>query len=68
MLVNLHHDLTQQGIELWFAGLKGQVKDSLKDYGTLDLIGHDIFAPTVGNAVNLYRTTHSVDWKDWDEV
>lgn len=68
MLVKLHQDLTQQGIELWFAGLKGQVKDRLKDYGTLDLIGHDIFAPTVGSAVNLYRTTHSVDWKDWDEV
>ena len=67
MLVKLHQDLTQQGIELGFAGLKGQVKDRLKNYGTLDLIGHDIFAPTVGNAVNLYRTTHSVDWKDWDE-
>ncbi len=68
MLVKLHQDLTQQGIELWFAGLKGQVKDRLKNYGTLDLIGHDIFAPTVGNAVNLYRTHHAVDWKDWDEV
>jgi high affinity sulfate transporter 1 len=68
MLVKLHQDLTQQGIELWFAGLKGQVKDRLKNYGTLALIGHDIFAPTVGYAVNVYRTTHSVDWKDWDEV
>ena len=68
VLLKLHRDLTEQGIELWFAGLKGQVKDRLKDYGTLDLIGHDIFAPTVGYAVNLYRTTHSVDWKDWDEV
>lgn len=67
-LVKLHRDLTEQDIELWFAGLKGQVKDRLKNYGTLDLIGHDIFAPTVGYAVNLYRTTHSVDWKDWDEV
>ncbi len=68
MLVKLHQELTQQAIELWFAGLKGQVKDRLKDYGTLDLIGHDIFAPTVGNAVNLYRTHHAVDWQDWDEV
>lgn len=68
VLLKLHRDLTEQGIELWFAGLKGQVKDRLKNYGTLDLIGHDIFAPTVGYAVNLYRTTHSVDWKDWDEV
>lgn len=68
MLVSLYLDLKQQGIELYFAGLKGQVKDRLKDYGTLDQIGHDIFAPTVGNAVNLYRTSHAVDWKDWDEV
>ena len=68
MLASLYLDLKQQGIELWFAGLKGQVKDRLKNYGTLDLIGHDIFAPTVGNAVNLYRTHHAVDWKDWDEV
>jgi MFS superfamily sulfate permease-like transporter len=68
MLVSLHRDLKQQGIEFWFAGLKGQVKDRLKNYGTLDVIGHDIFAPTVGNAVNRYRTSHAVDWKDWDEV
>jgi MFS superfamily sulfate permease-like transporter len=68
MRVSLYLDLQQQGIELYFAGLKGQVKDRLKDYGTLDQIGHDIFAPTVGNAVNLYRTSHAVDWKDWDEV
>jgi len=68
MLASLYLDLKQQGIELWFTGLKGQVKDRLKNYGTLDLIGHDIFAPTVGNAVNLYRTHHAVDWKDWDEV
>ena len=68
MLVSLYLDLKQQGIELWFAGLKGQVKDRLKNYGTLDVIGHDIFAPTVGNAVNRYRTSHAVDWKDWDEA
>jgi hypothetical protein len=26
-----------------------------------------IFPPTLGQAVNLYRSTHAVDWKDWDE-
>jgi MFS superfamily sulfate permease-like transporter len=67
-ILNLHRELTQQGITLWFAGLKGQVKDRLHTYGTLDAIGHDIFSPTVGSAVNLYRTSHAVDWKDWDEV
>lgn len=67
-LLSLYQELNQQGIELWFAGLKGQVKDRLAAYGTLDVMGHDIFSPTVGSAVNLYRATHAVDWKDWDEV
>jgi len=67
-LVSLYHELKMQGIELCFAGLKGVVKDRLNAYGTLDIIGHDIFAPTVGSAVNRYRATHQVDWKDWDEV
>ncbi|MBK7118722.1 MAG: hypothetical protein IPH64_06870 [Comamonadaceae bacterium] len=29
-------------------------------------LGHP--GPTVGNAVNRYRASHEVDWKDWDEV
>ena len=68
MLVKLHTELQAQGIALRFAGLKGPVKDALKHYGTLDAIGHEIFSPTVGSAVNLYRATHPVNWKDWDEV
>lgn len=67
-LARLHQALSQQGVELWFAGLKSLVHDRLKSYGTLDLLGHDVFAPTVGNAVNLYRATHEVEWKDWDEA
>lgn len=67
-LVSLYQELKKQGIELCFAGLKGQVKDRLLRYGTLDIIGHDIFSPTVGSAVNLYRSTHEVNWKDWDEM
>jgi len=68
VLVKLHGELQELGISLWFAGMKGPVKDRLKHYGTLDTIGHEIFSPTVGSAVNLYRTTNEVDWKDWDEV
>ena len=67
-LTTLHGELRQQGIELWFAGMKGPVKDRLQHYGTLDLIGHGIFCPTVGQAVNVYRAAYRVDWKDWDEV
>ena len=64
----IYRELRDKGIELWFAGMKGPVKDRLRHYGTLDTIGHDIFSPTVGNAVNRYRASHEVDWKDWDEV
>ena len=68
VLLMLHGELREKGIELWFAGMKGPVKDRLRHYGTLDVIGHDIFSPTVGSAVNRYRASHEVDWKDWDEV
>jgi MFS superfamily sulfate permease-like transporter len=67
-LTALYLELQQQGIELWFAGLKGLAMDRLRHYGTLAVIGEDIFAPTVGRAVNLYREKYPVDWKDWDEV
>ena len=68
VLVALHDELEIRGISLWFAGMKGPAKDRLRHYGTLDIIGHEIFSPTVGSAVNLYRATHPIDWKDWDEV
>ena len=68
VLVRLQGELDERGMALHFAGLKGPVKDRLRHYGTLDRIGQDIFSPTVGSAVHLYRSRHNVDWKDWDEV
>lgn len=67
MLLVLHHELKKQGIELRFSGMRSVVKDRLKHYGTLDGLGFDIFSPTTGSAVNRYRETYQVDWKDWDE-
>jgi MFS superfamily sulfate permease-like transporter len=67
-LQSLHHELQQLGVELHFAGLKGPVKDRLTHYGLMTLIGEDRFSPTVGSAVNRYRSQYVVDWKDWDEV
>lgn len=67
-LDNLHKELTQRGIELRFAGLKGVVRDQLEHYGLLARIGMDHFDPTVGSAVNRYRAENPVDWKDWDET
>ena len=63
----LNNELAQRSIELHFAGLRGRVKDRLDSYDLLDKIGRDHFKPTVGQAVNVYRSQHEVDWKDWDE-
>lgn len=68
MLTALHTELTARGIELRFAGLKGQVKDRLNHYGALAVLGDNIFAPTAGVAVNRYRKTYQLAWKDWDET
>lgn len=67
VLVRLHGELHSLGIELWFAGMKGTVKDRLRHYGTLQALGAHRFSATTGYAVNQYRQTHAVDWKDWDE-
>jgi high affinity sulfate transporter 1 len=66
-LLELHRELQERGVELHFAGLKGRVKDLAARDGLIDVIGADRLAPTVGAAVNHYRASHAVDWKDWDE-
>lgn len=67
-LLHLHEELQQLGIELWFAGLKGAVKDRLRHYGTLDVLGEQRQSATAGYAVNQYRKSFQVEWKDWDEI
>ena len=67
MLAELDHELEARGIELQFAGLPGHVRDLIMRYGLSPRFDADHFHPTVGNAVNVYRGRHPVDWKDWDE-
>lgn len=67
-LASLYRELVHLGVDLWFAGLKGQVRDRLNTYELSDLIGHHAFTPTVGTAVAAFRAEHPVDWKDWEEV
>ena len=67
MLAELDHELEARGIDLQFAGLKGHVKDLIMRYGLSPRFDAAHFHPTVGNAVNVYRQRHPVDWKDWDE-
>jgi high affinity sulfate transporter 1 len=67
-ILALHSELQKLGVELFFAGMKGVVRDRLQHYGILDILGRDAFSTTAGFAVNQYRQTYQIDWKDWDEV
>lgn len=60
-LQDLLESLRLRGIALYFAGLKGPVKDRLGRCGLLAQIGEDHFASTVGSAVNRHRSWHPLD-------
>lgn len=51
-LVRLDDELSQAGIELVIAEMKGPVKDDLERRGLGDRFGRERFAPTVGAAVD----------------
>lgn len=50
-------------IELQFAEMKDPVKDKLKRFEVFDLLGTNVFHPTIGAAVDDYLAKHSVNWK-----
>jgi MFS superfamily sulfate permease-like transporter len=50
-LNDLLEDLDARGIEFWFAGLKGVVKDRLRDYGLYQRLGDEAFWPNTLSAV-----------------
>jgi high affinity sulfate transporter 1 len=62
MLAELERTLGEAKIELGFAEMKDPVKDKLKRFGLFELLGPEIFHPTVGAAVDDYLADHSVDW------
>src|SRR5690606_7704671 len=63
MLTDLHQKLCEAQIDLHFAEMKDPVKDKLKRFELLDVLGHDIFHPTLGAAVDAYLEQHGVEWK-----
>jgi high affinity sulfate transporter 1 len=67
ILEELHARLREQHIELYFAEMKGPVKDLLRRYGLFDSIGAEYFFPTLGVAVDAYLEHHDVEWHDWDD-
>ncbi|RWU21833.1 sodium-independent anion transporter [Pseudomonas alkylphenolica] len=62
MLVELEQSLQAANIELRFAEMKDPVKDKLLRLEVLEHIGHDVFQPTVGAAVDAYLEERGVDW------
>jgi MFS superfamily sulfate permease-like transporter len=64
-LLALDAQLHQAGMDLFFAEMKGPVKDRLKRYGLFTKLGTENFFPTIGQAVDQYLATHQVEWHDW---
>jgi len=67
-IVELDKSLHASGIELCFAEMKDPVKDKLKRFGLLALLGEDRFFPTIGEAVRRYRERYRIEWTDWEEL
>lgn len=68
MLTELDDELKEFGIELWFAEVKGPVKDQLKKLGHFQKLGENEFFPTIGLAVDRYVELYNVDWTDWEDA
>ncbi|MBY0550365.1 MAG: SulP family inorganic anion transporter [Candidatus Obscuribacterales bacterium] len=68
MLTELDEELKQFGIELWFAEVKGPVKDQLKKLGHFKKLGENQFFPTIGLAVDHYVEEYKIDWTDWEDA
>ncbi len=66
-LARLATDLADRDIEFALAELKSPIREHLRDYGVLDLIGEERVYPTLGRAVHEYVEESGVDWQDPDE-
>lgn len=64
MLAELDNILHEAGMDLFFAEMKGPVKDMLKRYGLFTRFGVDNFFPTIEHAVERYLTVYKIDWPD----
>jgi len=67
VLAELDESLRAAGVELHFAEMKDPVKDKLKRFGLFSRFGEQAFYATIGEAVEAYVATHSVDWIDWQD-
>jgi high affinity sulfate transporter 1 len=63
VLTELKKTLEASQIELHFAEMKDPVKDKLKQFELLPILGSDIFYPTIGAAVDNYIEKYKIEWK-----
>ncbi|MEO8147961.1 MAG: SulP family inorganic anion transporter [Bacteroidia bacterium] len=63
MLIELKKELDARQVELHFAEMKDPVKDKLKRFELLQILGHDIFYPTIGSAVDNYLDKYKIERK-----
>ena len=64
ILAELDNQLHEAGMDLFFAEMKGPVKDMLKRYGLFNRLGVDNFFPTIEQAVERYLAVHKIEWPD----
>lgn len=63
VIAQLKKTLTASQIELHFAEMKDPVKDKLKRFELFDILGPNIFHPTIGAAVDDYIEKFAIDWE-----
>jgi high affinity sulfate transporter 1 len=68
VLAELDETLHQAGMDLFFAEMKGPVKDRLKRYGLFSRLGIENFFPTIEQAVACYMAKYKVGWLDSNNV
>lgn len=61
-------ELHARGVEVAVAEMKHPVREHLRDYGLLGLIGEENLYPTIGSAVHAYVHASGVDWIDWQDA
>jgi len=64
---DLDDTLHAAGVELYFAEMKGPVKDKLKRFGLFARFRGRTFFATLDEAVSAYRAISQIEWVDWED-
>ncbi|KAI6236564.1 STAS domain-containing protein [Aphelenchoides besseyi] len=67
-LVDIHHQLKDRGIHVYFAGAKAPVRDTLVAWGFFEKVPLDTFYPTIHDAVNAAISTNQTEDETIKEV